>query len=105
FLDAERLNAGGELVTLGVSIGVVDGEVDALDHRSQHGARMQVVLVRVDADRELAVVGRGLQYTEAGGTGGRVDHIRALIDLVLGQFATANRVVPGSTRRAGHVLE
>jgi hypothetical protein len=34
-----------------------------------------------------------------------IDHVGALIDLVLGELATANRVVPGSARGAGHVLE
>ncbi len=105
FLDAERLDAGGELVALDVTEGVVDCEIDALDHRGQDGARVQVVLVGIDADRELLVVGSRLQNAETGCTGCRVDDVRALVDLVLGELAAANRVVPGSTGRAGHVLE
>src|SRR5690606_11332641 len=66
---------------------------------------MQVVLVGIDADREFLVVGGSLEHADTGRTGCRVNHVRALIDLVFGKLAAAHRVVPGSAGGAGHVLE
>ncbi len=62
-----------ELAVLGVHEGVVDGDVDALQHRGQHLAGLQAVLVGVDADAELAGISRRLQHADAGaaGRGGR----------------------------------
>ena len=95
----------GELVVLGVHEGVVDGDVDALEHRGQHLARLQAVLVGIDADAELAGIGRRLQHADAGAAGRGVDDVRALVDLRLGDFAALGRVVPGRRRVAGHVLD
>ena len=57
------------------------------------------VLVGVDADAELAGVGGRLQHADAGGAGGGVDHVGALVDLRLGEFAAR----PGSFQAAGVV--
>ena len=78
--------------------------VDALQHRGQHGARMQVVLVAVDADRQIAGIGRRLIDAGTGSAGRGIDHIGATIELAARQLAAAARVVPGGRRRAGHVL-
>ncbi|MNL26346.1 hypothetical protein D3C87_1478660 [compost metagenome] len=64
-----------------------------------------MILVRIDADRELLVVGSGLHDAQTRCTGCRVNDVGALVDLVLGELACANRVVPGSAGRADHVLE
>src|SRR5882762_6555728 len=66
---------------LGRHEGVVDRQVDALQHRGQHGAGLQVVLVAVDADRQLAIVLRRLIDADAGAAGGRIDHVGAAIEL------------------------
>src|SRR5215831_373542 len=50
FLEAEHLQARLPGAVLGGLEGVVGGEVDALHHRGQHRAGMDVVLVAVDAD-------------------------------------------------------
>ena len=66
---------------------------------------MDVVLVRVDADGEPALVLRGLQHAEPGGARRRVDDVGAAIELAPRQLAAARGIVPGRGRRAGHVLE
>src|SRR6266446_6441515 len=103
--DADGAAAGLPRAVLRALERVVDREVDTLDHRGQHGAGLEVVLVRVDADGELALVLGGLQHAEAGGAGSRVDDVGAAIELAAGQLAPARRIVPGGRRGAGHVLE
>src|SRR6185295_11403790 len=85
--------------------GLEDGEVDALDHRGQHGAGLNVVLVGVDPDRELPLVLGRLEHAEPGGSGGGVDDVGAAVELAPGQLAAPRRVVPRGRRRARHVLE
>src|SRR3546814_6298762 len=75
----EVLDAGGPVALGGVLEGLVRRHVDAFQHRSQHGAGMQVVLVRVDTDGELAAVLRGLIDADAGAAGGRIDDIDAAV--------------------------
>src|SRR3546814_13460363 len=80
----EVLDVGGPVALGGVLEGLVRRHVDAFQHRSQHGAGMQVVLVRVDTDGELAAVLRGLIDADAGAAGGRIDDIAAPVELALG---------------------
>ena len=91
-------------VFLGLIEGVV-GRVHALDHGGQDLAGMHAVLVRVDADAELAGVSRRAQHADARAAGRVVDHVGAAVDLALGEFAALHRIVPGRARGAGHVLE
>src|SRR3546814_2304183 len=65
---------------------------------------MQVVLVRVDTDGELAAVLRGLIDADAGAAGGRIDDIHAAVELALGELGATRRIVPRGRRGAGHVL-
>ena len=102
-LQAQALHAGLPGAVLGSLERVVDRDVDPLEHRGQHAAGVQVVLVAVDADRQLALVGRRLQHAEAGGAGGGVDHVGALAELADRELAAARRVVPGRGRGAGVV--
>ena len=67
--------------------------------------REKAILVRIDADAELAGVGRRLQHALPGRAGGGVDDVGAAVDLRLGEFAALDRIVPGRGRRAGHVGE
>src|SRR5690606_30391729 len=78
---------------------------DALDHRCQDMARLQAVLVGIDADAELAGVGRRLEHADAGAAGRVVDDVRALVDLRAGDLAAAGRVVPRRRRVAGIVAD
>ena len=103
--EAQDLDAGLEGAVLAGLHHVVDGDVHALQHGGQDLAGVEVVLVGVDADRQRAAVGRGLQHAEARGAGCGVDHVRTLGHLALGDFAALDGVVPGSTRVARHVLE
>src|SRR3546814_16513262 len=50
----EVLDAGGPVALGGVLEGLVRRHADAFQHTSQHGAGMQVVLVRDDTDGDLA---------------------------------------------------
>src|SRR4030095_6894057 len=84
--------------------GLVDGQIDALDHRRQDGARLDVVLVRVDADGETAPVLRRLEHTQPGRAGGSVDNVGAPIELAPLRLAAACRIVPRRRRRTRHVL-
>src|SRR5262249_22895461 len=54
--DPQVAHAGLPGPVLGGLEGLVDREVDALDHRGEDRARVEVVLVRVHADGELALV-------------------------------------------------
>src|SRR5262245_61513817 len=83
---------------------LVHREVHALDHRGEDRAGVDVVLVRVHADRELALVLRGLEHAEAGGARGGVDHVGAAVELAPRQLAAAGGVAPGGGRGPGHVL-
>ena len=94
---------GCQVPSLALGEGVVDRDVDPLEHRGQHAAGVQVVLVAVDADRQLALVGRRLQHAQAGGAGRGVDHVGTLAELADGELAAARRVVPGRGRGAGVV--
>ncbi len=64
---------------------------------------MHGVLVRIDADAELARIRRGAQHADAGAAGRMIDHVRALLDLRAGELAAANGVVPGRACGARHV--
>src|SRR3546814_18226460 len=99
-----RSDAGGPVALGGVLEGLVRRHVDAFQHRSQHGAGMQVVLVRVDTDGELAAVLRGLLDADAGAAGGRIDDIDAAVELALGALGATSRIVPTGPLGAGHVL-
>src|SRR6185312_6885597 len=85
--------------------GVLDGQVDALDHGGQHRAGLHVVLVAVDADGELAGILGSLQHADARATSGSEDHVGAAIDGSLGQFAGGDRVIPGGRGGAGVVFD
>src|SRR5690349_17972698 len=52
---------------------LVGRQVDTLQHRGQHGVGMQVVLVAVDADRQLLGILGGLVDAEPGAAGGGID--------------------------------
>src|SRR5437588_3806073 len=70
FLEAQHLHSalpGARLRRLEALIG---REIDALGHRGQHRAGMQVVLVRIDADCILAAILGRLQDAGAGVAGG-----------------------------------
>jgi hypothetical protein len=82
---------------------VEHGHVHALEHGGQDRARVEVVLVRIDADRLDARVRRRLEHAEAGAAGCREDDVGALADLGAGELAPLHRVVPGGGRGAGHV--
>ena len=88
--------AGGE--------GIVDGHIDAFQHRGQHLARMQVVLVAIDANRQDVLIRCGLQHADPGATSRRKDDIRPLRDLRTGQLGALDRIVPRSRGAARHVL-
>src|SRR5215470_10841715 len=83
FLEAEHLQPGLPGAVLRGLEGVVGGEVDALHHRGQHRAGMDVVLVAVDADGELAGVLGRLIDAHACAAGRRIDDIGAAIELAL----------------------
>src|SRR5262249_16699485 len=72
---------------------VIGREVDALGHRRQHRAGMEIVLVGIDADRVLAAVLGGLQHAVAGVAGGGIDDVDAAIELALGELGATARVV------------
>src|SRR5215471_11359659 len=103
FLQPQGLRAGFPGISLRGLEAVVGGEIDALQHRRQHRARVQVVLVGIDADGQLAAILGSLQHTGAGVPGGGIDDIDAAIELALGKLRTSARVVPGGGRGAGHV--
>jgi hypothetical protein len=84
--------------------GVVGGVVDALDHRGQHRARLDGVLVRIDADRQLALGLGHLQRAQAGTAGHGEHHVGAAVELGTRQLAALGRVVPGGGGGADHVL-
>ena len=88
----------------GVIPALVRGQTHGLDHGGQHGARLQVVLVGIHTDGQLAFVLGSLIDTDPGATGGGIDHIGALGELGLGQFCTLGRVGEGCRGGAGHVL-
>lgn len=68
-------------------------------------ARMQVVLVRIDADRQFSGILGRLINASTGAAGRRVDDIDAAVELALGQFRATARIVPGRRGGAGHVLD
>src|SRR2546422_1170377 len=103
--DTERAHAGLPRPVLRGLECFVDGEIDALDHRGQDRAGMDVVLVRVDADGEPTLVLGGLEDAEPGRARGGVDDVGAPIELAPGQLATTRRIVPGRRCRSRHVLE
>ena len=72
---------GFKVPSLAVLNAVVGGDVDALQHRGQHLAGMQAVLVGVDADAELAAVGGGLADADAGAAGRGIDDVGAAVEL------------------------
>src|SRR3569832_1730284 len=92
--DAERDHTGLEAGITRLE-GVVDGVVDALQHRGQYRARCDVVLVAVNADRHLAAVLGRLDDAEARSAGSGVNDIRALVEVGLGELAGSGRVIPG----------
>src|SRR5258706_3389419 len=102
FLEAERGHAGLPGAGLGILEAVIGGDIDMLDHRGQHGAGMQVVLIGIDADRQLAVIGSRLIDAGAGTASRRENHIDAAIELALRQLAATAGIVPGRRRRARH---
>ena len=63
--------------------------------------RRFAVLIRVDADRELAGLARGLENAESRGTGRVVDHVHALLVLVERELLALARVAEGFGRHAG----
>src|SRR4249919_1299022 len=83
FLEAEHLRAGLPGAALRRLEAVVGREIDPLQHRSQHGAGMEMVLVGIDADAELAAILGGLQHADAGRAGGGIDNIDAAVELAL----------------------
>src|SRR5258708_36372682 len=103
FLQPERLDAALPATVLCRLETVVGGEIDPLGHRGQHRAGVEMVLVGIDTDGELAAVLGGLQHADAGRAGGGVDDVDAAIELALGELSTATRIVPGGGRGAGHV--
>src|SRR5258708_8365562 len=103
FLQAQHLQPTLPGPSLRRLEALVSREIDALGHRRQHGAGMQVVLVGIDADRVLAAILGGLQYARAGVAGGGIDHVDAAVELALGKLGAAARIVPGGRRGAGHV--
>ena len=82
---------------------VVHRHVHALEHGGQHGAGLDVVLVAVHANGQLAAVLGRLVNADASAAGSRKNHVRALGKLRLGQLTATGRVVPGSAGGAGHV--
>src|SRR6185369_1192858 len=103
--DTEIAHAGLPRPVLRGLEGLEDGEVDALDHRGQNRAGLNVVLVGVDADGEPPLVLGGLEHAEPGGPGGGVDDVGAAIELAPRELAASRRVVPRGRRRPRHVLE
>src|SRR4029077_6095542 len=83
FLQAEHLHPALPRAGLRRLEALVGREIDALHHRGQHRAGMQVVLVGIDTDRVLAAILGGLQHARAGVAGGGIDHIDAAIELAL----------------------
>ena len=84
---------------------VVDGNVHPLEHRGQHGAGLQVVLVAIHPNGQFATILGSLVHTHAGATGGCENYVSAFGKLGFGQFTAACRVVPGSASGASHVAE
>src|SRR5262245_39451240 len=101
---AQVADTGLPRPVLGALEGLVDREVDALDHRGEDRAGVDVVLVGVHPDGQLPLVLGGLEHAEPGGAGGRVHDVGAAIELTAGQLPAPGRVVPGGRRGPGHVL-
>src|SRR3981189_567819 len=104
-LEAEHLRAALPGAGLRRLEAVVGREVDPLQHRGQHRAGMQVVLVGIDADAELAAIFGGLKNADAGRAGGGIDDVDAAIELALGKLGAAARIVPRGGRGTGHVAD
>src|SRR5258705_302564 len=100
FLQSERDQA--RLVALRR---LVDGDLDALDHRGEHRPRLDVVLVAVHADRELSGILRCLVDADSRSARRREDDVGALGELRARELAAARRIVPRSARGAPHVHE
>src|SRR5260370_5213803 len=66
FLQPEHLHAALPCAALRRLEALVGREIDALHHRRQHRAGMQVVLVGIDADCVLAAVLGGLRHALPG---------------------------------------
>ncbi|MNK83189.1 hypothetical protein D3C87_1029920 [compost metagenome] len=63
-----------------------------------------MILVRIDADGQLAFFLGHLQGAHAAAASDGEDDIDAALELRAGQFATLGRVIPGAGRGADHVL-
>ena len=74
--------------------GFVDRDVDPFDHRGQHGTGIEVVLVFIDPDCQLAGVPRGFVNANARTAGRRIDHVGPSIELAAREFAAPRRIVP-----------
>src|SRR6187549_3375556 len=98
-VEAVHVDAALEAVADPVAHDLVDGVVDALDHAGEHVAGLDPVLVRVDADDELAALLGGVEGAEPRVAGRGEDHVRALADLSDRQLLALARVVPC---RIGH---
>ncbi len=105
FGEAEILGAGLPGALHRALESRVDRDIDPLQHRGEHAAGMEVVLVAVDADRVFAAVRRRLQHAEPGAACRGVDDVGAPVELALGEFRALGRIVPGRGRGAGHVDE
>ena len=81
FLDAENIDAGGKLAIRGILEGIVGRDVDPLEHRGQNLARMQAVLIGINADCQFVSVGSRLQNSDARAAGSREDDVGTLVDL------------------------
>src|ERR1700757_793575 len=66
FLQAQHLHPALPRAALRRLEALIGREIDALHHRGQHRAGMQVVLVGINADRVLAAILGSLQHAGAG---------------------------------------
>ena len=104
FRQTQGLDARLPAALGGVIPALVRGQANILDHGGQHGARLQVVLVGIHADGQLAFILGSLIDTDTGTAGGGIDNVGALGELGLGEFRTLGRVGEGGRGGAGHVL-
>src|SRR5271165_5926303 len=100
-LKAEDLNARLPYAVLSVHERLVGRDVDVLERRGEDLAWEHVILVGVDANRQLSGISGRFEHALSGRTRRSVDDVGAAVDLGLSEFAALDRVVPGGRRRAG----
>src|SRR5215207_2583644 len=103
--EAVLIDAADELVVLHLPDRVIDRVVDALHHRAQHVSQGLAVLIRIDADGELARLAGRLEHAEPRGARGVKDHVGPLLVLGEGDLLSLARVAERLWGDAGVLRE